>query len=285
MNTEAAFLAAICAAPEDDTPRLVYADWLEENAGTVPCPDCLRLGLVPVPERAAHMPCTCRRTGRVPDGRAARAEFIRVQCELASPDARHHQGNPFEQVTPCPACIRYQALRRRERELLKAHRGEWFRLLSRRPGFGENEPLRWWPVASNEQERRDRGPGCPALSAAVEGTPRRGFLDSITLDSDDWLAHGKAVVACQPVTGVRLSDREPERLSGMWAWHSTRSRNVGGPTPYLPEELFRLLPRIIGGYQSEADALAALSAACLEWARSQSTSPATAGRARGSTFS
>jgi uncharacterized protein (TIGR02996 family) len=41
------FLQDILAAPDDDTPRLLYADWLEDN------------------------------------GDAARAEFIRVQCRLA----------------------------------------------------------------------------------------------------------------------------------------------------------------------------------------------------------
>jgi uncharacterized protein (TIGR02996 family) len=41
------FLAAIRAAPDDDAPRLVYADWLDEH------------------------------------GQSARAEFIRVQCLLA----------------------------------------------------------------------------------------------------------------------------------------------------------------------------------------------------------
>ncbi len=46
-----AFLHAIHANPADDLPRLVYADWLEENRD------------------------------------ASRAEFIRVQCELASIDA------------------------------------------------------------------------------------------------------------------------------------------------------------------------------------------------------
>jgi uncharacterized protein (TIGR02996 family) len=44
---ERALLAAIVAAPDDDLPRLVYADWLEEN------------------------------------GRPERAEFIRVQIELS----------------------------------------------------------------------------------------------------------------------------------------------------------------------------------------------------------
>jgi uncharacterized protein (TIGR02996 family) len=31
MSDRAALLAAICANPDEDTPRLVYADWLEEN--------------------------------------------------------------------------------------------------------------------------------------------------------------------------------------------------------------------------------------------------------------
>jgi uncharacterized protein (TIGR02996 family) len=44
-DVERALLAAIIAEPEDDTPRLVYADWLDEHA------------------------------------RPERAEFIRVQCE------------------------------------------------------------------------------------------------------------------------------------------------------------------------------------------------------------
>jgi uncharacterized protein (TIGR02996 family) len=48
MNA-AAFLADICANPDDDTPRLVYADWLEDH------------------------------------GDADRAEFVRAQVELSQP--------------------------------------------------------------------------------------------------------------------------------------------------------------------------------------------------------
>jgi uncharacterized protein (TIGR02996 family) len=47
MKTDKAFLQAVLDEPDDDAPRLVYADWLEEH------------------------------------GDAARAEFLRVQCELA----------------------------------------------------------------------------------------------------------------------------------------------------------------------------------------------------------
>jgi uncharacterized protein (TIGR02996 family) len=35
MNEEAALLRAICEHPDDDTPRLVFADWLDEQGGAV----------------------------------------------------------------------------------------------------------------------------------------------------------------------------------------------------------------------------------------------------------
>jgi len=50
MANEAGFLAAIRANPEDDAPRLVYADWLDEQGG---------------------------------GGNVARAEYIRLSIELA----------------------------------------------------------------------------------------------------------------------------------------------------------------------------------------------------------
>jgi len=50
-DMRAAFVADICDHPADDTPRLIYADWLEEH------------------------------------GEEKRAELIRVQCELSLADA------------------------------------------------------------------------------------------------------------------------------------------------------------------------------------------------------
>jgi uncharacterized protein (TIGR02996 family) len=58
MNPEDAFLQAILDAADDDAPRLVYADWLEEH------------------------------------GQPDRAAFIRVQCELA----RLPEGDPRRPV-------------------------------------------------------------------------------------------------------------------------------------------------------------------------------------------
>jgi uncharacterized protein (TIGR02996 family) len=57
MSDQSALFAAICAHPDDDTPRLAYADWLDE-----------------------HLP---DRTPSPAAGPSARAEYIRVQCRLA----------------------------------------------------------------------------------------------------------------------------------------------------------------------------------------------------------
>jgi uncharacterized protein (TIGR02996 family) len=71
------FLAAIVETPDDDAPRLVYADWLEDHGD---------------------------------DKSRIRAEFIRLQCRLASLS---------------PGSAEATRLARREKELLKAHGSEW----------------------------------------------------------------------------------------------------------------------------------------------------------------
>src|SRR5262245_56029773 len=75
MSDEKALLAAIWEHPHEDTPRLMYADWLQEN------------------------------------GQPERAEFIRVQIELAQLDAS------WDDLPP--------ALVRREQELWKKWRARW----------------------------------------------------------------------------------------------------------------------------------------------------------------
>jgi len=61
MSQEEAFLRSVLADPADDTPRLVYADWLDDN------------------------------------GRPERAEFIRVQIERARLDEDDPRHDPLEE--------------------------------------------------------------------------------------------------------------------------------------------------------------------------------------------
>jgi uncharacterized protein (TIGR02996 family) len=84
MNQDDAFLASIIENPDDDTPRLIYADWLDEH------------------------------------GQADRAEFIRVQCELARLPKEHP---------------RWKGLWTRSRDLLTANRNHWLGTLR---SFGDN---------------------------------------------------------------------------------------------------------------------------------------------------
>lgn len=142
MTDEAAFLAAIIAAPDDDTPRLVYTDWLDEQ------------------------------------GRCERSEFIRVQCRLA---AGYCLCNGYG---PCDWC----ALRRREGELLLAPHGdsEW------------TNRVAWF-----EPFRRN----CQAWEY------RRGFVAAVTCTADDWLRHGDAITAAQPIEAVTLTtDFDPQDI-------------------------------------------------------------------------
>jgi uncharacterized protein (TIGR02996 family) len=92
-------LAAVRAEPDDDTPRLVLADWLDEHG------DC------------------------------ARAEFIRVQCELARRGVTVTNRAPLRVRVPGPLPSRrplemepdaeIRALLDRERKLLASHRANW----------------------------------------------------------------------------------------------------------------------------------------------------------------
>jgi uncharacterized protein (TIGR02996 family) len=110
-DDELALLKTVLSSPEDDTPRLVYADWLDEHAGTAPCPgcggtgfeqrECKVCGARPDSEgcidhgRGCYVldsdgggsesaeQCPHCADGRVPDSRRERAEFIRVGCWLA----------------------------------------------------------------------------------------------------------------------------------------------------------------------------------------------------------
>lgn len=143
-DDHSAFLRHIIAEPEDDLPRLIFADWLDEH------------------------------------GEAARAEFIRVQCELARPMdqgrvpllQRHRDGA----TCGCRECT----LRRREREL--------------------------WPGV--EVAGRWVAMGWPEHLSLVQfqPIPRRGFVEQVTCTAADWLRHRAEITAGTPLRRATLTD-------------------------------------------------------------------------------
>jgi len=121
MNSHEAFMQTICANPDDDAPRLVYADWLEEN------------------------------------GYELYAEFIRVQIELTRTG---HQGKTYLLSPSIPMFVaerdaldpRIIALLERQEELTKKY-AAWRRLPPNWPslqGNYERGLLYWWWGSANQ---------------------------------------------------------------------------------------------------------------------------------------
>jgi hypothetical protein len=108
----------------------------------------------------------------------------------------------------------------------------------------------------------------------------------------DWLAHGPALVRRQPVEVVRLTDKGPtEYVHGgdvsYWRWFNG-SRGSGrryedAPVDMtcdeLPGRLWKVYSRLVTAHgmtwehPSEAEAIDALSAAALAWARATGPTP------------
>lgn len=182
------FLAAILDKPDDDGPRLVYADWLEER------------------------------------GETARAEFIRVQIELA------RDAIPMEE--------QFGALRRRESELLRDHRVMWLEpLLLRIEAERPQAPSPMDPVAFTqnivEMMIYPRGPGAEELGvrppfsgtaaadaimaqfariqhefqglrAPVQFGFHRGFVEIAVMSPRDFLAHAATLFALVPLRELQV---------------------------------------------------------------------------------
>lgn len=167
----AQFLQAIIEAPDDDTPRLVYADWLEEYGGDL-----------------------------------ARAEFIRVQMELEHFSQCEFLTTPHDK--PCyrtarsiSICCRHCVLHRRERELLDvtAHWSGWthqaFDHLACDVGVATDGHSQRVILYSEHKEHL----------GVFRCDFRRGFVERISLSSQDWLAHADELVKAAPIREVELT--------------------------------------------------------------------------------
>jgi hypothetical protein len=84
MTESVAFKRAILENPAEDTPRLVYADWLDEHAGFIKCPYCYGDGILGPIAGIPKGECEdCKGTGEVSDKSRERASFIRAQVQAA----------------------------------------------------------------------------------------------------------------------------------------------------------------------------------------------------------
>jgi uncharacterized protein (TIGR02996 family) len=165
--TDAGFIRAILASPDEDQPRLVYADWLEEQGDVV------------------------------------RAEFIRVQIELARMGVAPYGAGPAVEAFK----YRRDVLRRRMAELRSAYGGLWAHPLIVALGV-LFEP-------SEEGGGRYKYHG---YAGAHQGEThagwewRRGFVESVTVKTAyTWILRGPAVVRTVPtLRNLKIEDLDAE---------------------------------------------------------------------------
>ena len=238
---ERAFLTAIADEPDADVHRLIYADWLDEQAGEA----------------------------------TPRGEFIRVQVELSRPSRCEnprckngicfaHDGGDSWDEWDC-SCGRAE-LRRREQQLFSADDAQTLRW------FGLPQP--WARIVRLE-------PFAESAADYPYAVARRGFISRIALPTAAFLQHAAGIIEAVPMLEeVRLTDKEPELVrDGSEAVVWRRFSSYRGHTPaHLPDQLFRRLhssihagvvSRMYGSTFSRSYAQEELSQACLAFARDQ----------------
>lgn len=237
-DTERALRRAILLDPADDLLRGAFADYLDEQ------------------------------------GDGDRAEFVRVQLELAKIDPHIIKTADYIIRQGCDASPRHTewvsavSLRRRERELL---RPVLYALCETLPGggwdyFRRDGATDWADLYHN---------GRPVFENAIF---RRGFVESITCTTDNFLSRAATIFAEQPVEKVTLSDRDPNGgvqgsgvLHDHFGWRTSSWREYPSS---LPTELFDWLTECkfdgrYWNYPSHEAAIEALSAACVLYGRRQ----------------
>jgi hypothetical protein len=217
---------AILDNPADDTLRLAYADWLDETAGVGTCPTCGGTGCTDRYHGCAdpgHRCPDCDGTGSSPDGRHERAEFIRVQCRLATPCVTCTPvcSQEYGHAPPCELGL-VGDLRRRERQLFDVTLDGKAWLFPPPDGFDS----RHLPVAREGQGR------C-AFPRGACVTYRRGFVSEVRLPAAAFL--GGVCGRCYG-TQVEAAGRADNWVRDCSACNGT------GRTPGLAEALFSRHP-------------------------------------------
>ena len=299
-DKEEAMVAAIIANPADDVPRLAYADYLDEHdqPEVEECRVCANgppnEGDSPDPRDAKCEKCGGAGYFYRPGPLAVRAEFIRVQCEIARleqlPASKGVRKLAATVAGFFPPDVVRRAVEPKELASLRERESLLLRCAA---------PLRWVPsgvavfhptmssrdLFVNDGIRFERGfiaeVHVPTLSKwtgceycqwrrSVQDPPlsELAYHDCKGIGPD---GIGSAICAVNPVELVRVGDREPWETPTGWSWWSEDSGD--STEDVLPREIFALLDGWSHSdsdykqYSSRADAIAALSRALIAWAR------------------
>lgn len=227
MTDDQDFIDAICDTPEDDGPRHIYADYLDTR------------------------------------GNHERAEFVRVQIELANLAL-----SPAEQSLSKEGLGRHAALRRREHKLLYPTVGVHDEYVGHRGGDGTHQ--KWFELP---------------LLLGMKHKVTRGFISKVNLAMADFMQHAEAIFRRNPIEMVEISDRAPEEHTlpmehdFFWVVHPyPNGIEDDDRRHFLPWDLWELLdgrktspsPRgRAARYETEKEANEALSRACVAFGRAK----------------
>lgn len=246
MTEQEPLTAAVVASPDDDLPRLVLADWLEEN------------------------------------GEAERAEFIRLQCRLWQVGVRKDY-KPCGEITQDGFDI--DAARRRERELLGENEHEWL-AGSPLWTSGWQANSTWVPDYEWEWQRgfveKVCGPWGKWYGVCVRclepSSPYREHCPDCG-NVRTHAPHGPILVKDWPTITELVTGKSPRReASPFYSWSGSELARDWVHGWVLPADVFRLLPPAAHSYQlsshamasfyrSEDEARRAASFAFLRWAK------------------
>lgn len=211
MTNDEAFLRAIVARPDDDIPRLIFADWLDDH------------------------------------GEAERAEFIRVQCALAKLPAANRQlqaryvyqvGQNFGTTLACSPVTEWeletteadvkigdvvdiQCLYPLDSGMLHVtdqvvcdfvggsfDRNGVSRIFRTRTSDKKDEHRRQrHELTSRELKLTRHTAEWFAISYPVTLRWRRGFVEEVSITYELWREYGDELQLCQPITRVNLTTK------------------------------------------------------------------------------
>lgn len=247
MDDEPALLAAIEARPGDDTPRLAYADWLDEHAGDRPDPAAARIRA-----EFIRVQCAIRKVEALPgdEQRPHVHLWMRQQTlldhhrrdllgplggELTYFDAIFDRGFVSQLAVPAGVFLRHAVavrdLRPRPRVRVTEARGRTFLPLLRAPELGLVEAL----VASPDD--RDAEPLTADGAAALAACPHLGRLEVLELEGCLIGDEGLDTLARSPrlprlieldVSGNEISEVGVRSLVGSPLWPRLRRLVLGG---------------------------------------------------------
>ncbi len=245
-DTREALLRAIADAPGDDLPRLAYADFCEETGETL------------------------------------RAEFVRVQIELANGkrDGIEHADprDLWDEMIDVLGCAcRFCKLREREKEILDSrppppkdmhHVGDLWASLPKWSCIthGFSGPLWAYPL------------GEATASMADDFAFERGFVAQLTCREEVWASHGPDAIEGWPLERVFLKERQPMAHpsgNGTYFWEPGFHQRARHQLPFGVGDLGGWESDFLNGglmiwpFQTRDEALLALSEVLLKVARAE----------------